>query len=178
MGRDSYWMFRYFKRNFSLATLYWGRGISDYFISTVLHFEGHTWFKQFGISCWYYSAPTSKENHKLSYKPLLQAGPLLKQRGSKPYIIANNLNLHLTSFQFWKAIGMTANFKKPGGQLEVLNISCLKSFTKPNRFRDNTLIPAILRPYSYLLPQPALSTCCLRYAKLWQPSRCAMALPH
>lgn len=44
-----------------------------------------------------------KQNHKLSYKPLLQAGPLLKQSGSKPYIIANNLYLHPASFCFWKA---------------------------------------------------------------------------
>lgn len=64
---------------------------------------------EFGISCWYSSAPTPKQNHKLSYKPLLQAGPPLKQSGSKPYIIASNPHLHPASFQFWKANGIIAN---------------------------------------------------------------------
>lgn len=51
-----------------------------------------------------------KQNHKLSYKPLLQAGPLLKQSGSKPYIIANNLYLHPASFCFWKANWIIENY--------------------------------------------------------------------
>lgn len=67
-----------------------------------------------------------KEKQELScYQLLLQAGPLLKQRGSKSYTIAQNLHLHPVFFQFWvsKLSDSKWRFKKPEGEIEVPSIS-------------------------------------------------------